>query len=196
MTATNTSRLVSGRAGEVVYARQVAGLGAIRLAVLDPDADLDTVHGWVTQERARFWGLGALTREQLRETYAYVDSLPSHHAFLLRRDGEAIALVQSYEPEHDPVGSCYPVRDGDVGLHVLLGGRGAPVAGLTTRLQAVVFDFLFTDPRARRIVVEPDVENAAAVSRMLRAGFELGPEIELPGKRAQLAFLPREATPF
>jgi RimJ/RimL family protein N-acetyltransferase len=192
MTRTSTGRLVRGAAGDLVHQRTIPGFGDIRIAVLDPDGDLDLLHTWVTQDRARFWGLGELTRQELRDTYAFVDSLSTHHAFLLWRDAEAIALVQTYEPEHDPVGEHYAVEPGDVGIHFFLGGRGAPIAGLTTRIVAALAEFVFAEPDARRVVVEPDIGNAAAIARMRRVGFELGPEIELPTKRAQLAFLTRE----
>ena len=128
----------------------------------------------------------------MRELYGFVDALETHHAFLLRRDGEPIALVQTYAPEHDPVGDCYDVQDGDVGAHFLLGGRGAPAAGFTTRVLLVLRDFVFAEPAARRIVVEPDLENERAIARMSRFGFALGPVIDLEHKRAQLAFLERE----
>ncbi|MFH8248753.1 GNAT family N-acetyltransferase [Microbacterium sp. B2969] len=185
-------RLVSGRPGEVVHVEHDPHLGALEFAVLDPVADLDTLHAWVTAPHARFWGLGELPRDELRDLYAFVDSLPTHHAFLLRRDGLPVALVQSYEPEHDPVGAAYDMQPGDVGMHLFIGARGAPVAGFTTLLGDAIARFLFTPPAARRIVIEPDVANDAAIARMVRAGFELGPGIDLPGKRARLAFLTRE----
>jgi len=53
-----------------------------------------------------------------------------------------------------------------------------------------------------RVVVDPDVGNEKAVARFLRQGFVAGPvvvlpeidlpDVYLPEKRAQLAFLPRE----
>ncbi|MEU1972940.1 GNAT family N-acetyltransferase [Microbacterium sp. NPDC019599] len=185
-------RLASGRPGEVVHVEDEPHLGRLEFAVLDPEADLETIHAWVTAPHARFWGLGELPPDELRDLYAFVDSLSTHHAFLVRRDGVPVALLQTYEPEHDPVGACYSVQSGDVGMHFFLGGRGERVASFTTRLAAAVARFLFTPPAARRIVIEPDVSNDAAIARMLRLGFERGPEIDLPGKRAQLAFLTRE----
>lgn len=185
-------RLVTGLPGEVVHVDHDPRLGRLEFAVLDPEADLETLHAWVTEPRARFWGLGDLTAGELRDLYAFVDSLATHHAFLVRREGAAVALLQTYEPEHDPVGACYPVQPGDVGMHFFLGARGARAQSFTTRLAAAVARFLFSPPAARRIVVEPDVGNEAALARMTRLGFEPGPEIELPGKRAQLAFLTKE----
>ena len=188
-------RLTTGAPGELVFETRDAVLGDLALTVLDVDdeADLGTVHDWVTKPWAAFWGLGDHTREELREVYRYVDSLPSHHAFLLRREGEPIALVQTYEPEHDPVGEHYDVRTGDVGAHFFLGGRGAPAPGFTTRVLLALAAFAFARPDAERIVVEPDVGNDRALRRMSAFGFRLGPVIDLGHKTAQLAFLDRDA---
>ncbi|MEP7762649.1 GNAT family N-acetyltransferase [Sanguibacter sp. 25GB23B1] len=185
-------RLHGGPPGTLVGDRTLPGLGRITTTVLDPRADLDVLHRWVTAPGTEFWGLAELDREELGDLYAYVDSLPSHHAFLVRRDDEPVALLQTYDPAQDPVGECYPVRPGDTGAHLLVGGRGAPTPGFATRLMATILDLLFTQPGAERIVVEPDVRNVRAIARMRRTGFELGPEIDLPTKRAQLAFLTRE----
>ncbi|GAA1826308.1 GNAT family N-acetyltransferase [Agromyces salentinus] len=187
-----SDRLATGRPGELVHTALDPALGTIEVFVLDPDADLDVIHGWVTRPRARFWGLGELSRQELRELYAYVDSLDTHHAFLVVRDGTPVVLLQTYEPEHDPVGDCYDVQPGDVGLHLFIGDRGAPVAGFTTRIARVLGDFLFASPGAERLVIEPDVQNDGAVDRMRLMGFTPGPVIELPTKQGQLAFMSRE----
>lgn len=187
-------RLLSGPPGTLVHERTVDPLGLVTTTVLDPVADLDTIHAWVTQPGTEFWGLGHLSRDEVRDLYAYVDSLTTHHAFVVRRDGDPVALLQTYDPGHDPVGECYPVRPGDVGLHLLVGSRGrSPVAGFTGHLVGYLVDLLLGQPGARRLVVEPDVRNERALARMLRSGFELGPEIELPDKRARLAFLTADA---
>lgn len=51
---------------------------------------------------------------------------------------------------------------------------------------------LLRDVAARRIVVEPDVRNEAALGRLRTEGFTFASEIDMPDKRAQLAFLTRE----
>ncbi|GAA4855268.1 GNAT family N-acetyltransferase [Kitasatospora terrestris] len=176
------------------FRRTVPGFGEVRLRPLDPVGDAELVHGWVTQERARFWGMLDHDRAAVQETYAYVDSLTTHHAYLALRDGEPVALFQTYRPEHDPVGGCYPVLDGDHGVHLLIGpADGEARPGFTEALIAVLIAFVLDDPAHRRIVAEPDARNEKALSRLVRSGFELGPEIDKPEKRARLAFLTREA---
>lgn len=191
MTTTPTSRLVTGVAGTTVHASHDPVLGRIEVAVLDPVADLDIIHRWVTTPTARFWGLADLPRHELGELYAYVDALTTHHAFLIRRDGLPIVLLQTYEPENDPLGEVYPAQPGDVGIHFLLGDRGAPALGFTTRVGHAIARFLFSQPAVDRIVIEPDVGNDRAVARARLFGFALGPQVELLGKSGQLAFLTR-----
>ncbi|MFF4233672.1 GNAT family N-acetyltransferase [Streptomyces sp. NPDC001820] len=181
------------RPREAVHEQTVDGFGTVRIVPLDPAADLDLIHRWVTEERARFWGMLGHSREQVHETYEYLDSLTTHHAFLAQRDGEPVALFQTYEPAADPVGDCYEVRSGDFGLHLLIGpADGAMERGFTGGLLKVLIAYALADPGHQRIVVEPDARNVKAIDRMVRAGFELGPEIDKPEKRARLAFLSRD----
>ncbi|MFC9029225.1 GNAT family N-acetyltransferase [Streptomyces arboris] len=178
-----------------VHEQKVEGFGVVRLVPVDPAADAELLHGWVTEERARFWGMADHTREQVQEIYAFVDSLPTHHAYLALRDGVPAALFQTYEPDADPVGECYDVQPGDFGIHLLIApaeGEGA-VKGYTDALLTAFIGYVFSDPAHLRVVVEPDARNEKALARMVRVGFELGPEIEKPEKTARLAFLTRSA---
>ncbi|MFD8059889.1 GNAT family N-acetyltransferase [Streptomyces cyaneofuscatus] len=178
-----------------VHEQKVEGFGVVRLVPVDPAADAELLHGWVTEERARFWGMADHTREQVREIYEFVRSLPTHHAYLALRDGVPAALFQTYEPDADPVGECYDVQPGDFGIHLLIApaeGEGA-VKGYTDALLTAFIGYVFSDPAHLRVVVEPDARNEKALARMVRVGFELGPEIRKPEKTARLAFLTRAA---
>lgn len=164
----------------------------LTLTPVDPVADLDLIHGWVTQERARFWGMGDFTRDEVGEVYAFLDSLSTHHAFLVREDDLPVALLQSYEPGSDPVGECYEVVVGDIGAHFLMAPPASYVPGFTESVLMFFAGKLFADPSHQRIVAEPDARNDKAITRLTGIGFELGSIIELAEKRAQLAFLTRE----
>lgn len=160
-------------------------------ALLDPVADLAVVHGWVTAPRAAFWGMAGLTPAEVGEIYAHVDALETHHAFLIRWDDAPVVLLQSYAPEHDPVGEAYPVLPGDVGMHLLLGGRGRPRVPFWPVVWPVVREHLLGPHGARRIVAEPDARNRQAVDRVVALGFELGPTARVGDKEARLAFFTR-----
>ncbi|MFI5549470.1 GNAT family N-acetyltransferase [Streptomyces sp. NPDC051738] len=191
-------------AREWVHEQMVDGLGAVRIRPLDPQADADVVHGWVSEERAAFWGMNGLTRDQVAEIYAHMDTLDTHHAFLVLRDSDPVALLQTYEPEADRVSECYDVRPGDIGVHLLLApaGAGGGRPGWTSALLTVMTSYVFLALDRQRVVVDPDVRNEKAIARFLRQGFTAGPavvlpeidlpEVHIPQKEAQLAFLTRE----
>ncbi|MDX3747339.1 GNAT family N-acetyltransferase [Streptomyces sp. AK08-02] len=187
-----------------LHERVVDGFGAVRVLRLDPVADAGVVHGWVSGQEAGFWGMNGLTEEQVAEIYGHLDTLDTHHAYLLVKDGTAVGLLQTYEPEADRVGECYPVEPGDIGVHLLLAPVGAEGGspGWSGALMGVLAEFVLVRLGRRRVVVDPDVANEKAVARFLRQGFVPGPvvvlpeidlpDVYLPEKRAQLAFLRRE----
>ncbi|MEU8851113.1 GNAT family N-acetyltransferase [Streptomyces sp. NPDC048564] len=188
----------------VVHEQVVDGFGTVRMRPLAPHADAELLHGWVSQERASFWGMNGLTREQVAGIYAHMDTLDTHHAFLVALDGDPVAVLQTYEPEADRVSECYEVLPGDIGIHLLLApaGPGGARPGWTSALLAVVASYVFGTLDRRRVVVDPDVRNEKAVARFLKQGFAAGPavvlpevdlpDVYIPEKKAQLAFLTRE----
>lgn len=182
-----------------VYEHVVEGFGTIRIVPVDPDRDAALLHSWVSEDRARFWGMRDASLQEVREVYAHLASLTTHHAYLVHRDDVPVALFQTYDPQADRVSECYEVRPGDIGAHLLLAPTAAPERGFSAHLlEALVAYCLSTH---ERIVVEPDAANDKAVALMARNGFELGPEVVLPEvvlpevhlveKRARLAFLSR-----
>ncbi|MFD9354905.1 GNAT family N-acetyltransferase [Streptomyces sp. NPDC060031] len=183
-----------------VSSHLVEGFGTVTITPVDPAADSALIHSWVTEERARFWGMGGASRELVQEIYEDVDRRTTHHAFMIGRDGEQVALFQTYECAEDRVSECYEVRPGDVGVHLLLGpSTGAAEHGFTASLVSAFLTYLVRDHAARRIVAEPDARNTKAIARLERSGFTLGPEVELPeidlpevylpAKQARLLFL-------
>ncbi|WP_405832082.1 GNAT family N-acetyltransferase [Streptomyces sp. NBC_00105] len=182
-----------------VHTQHVEGFGTVVFTPVDPAADSALIHSWVTQERARFWGMGEASRELVQEIYEDVDRRTTHHAFMVSRDGERVALFQTYDCAEDRVSECYEVQPGDVGAHLLIGpAEGAVQHGYTAALMTAFISFVFSDASTRRVVVEPDSRNVKAIALMERTGFTLGPEVELPeidlpevylpAKQARLAF--------
>ncbi|MFF3858861.1 GNAT family N-acetyltransferase [Streptomyces sp. NPDC002209] len=187
-----------------VHTQLVEGLGTVTLTPVDPAADAALIHSWVTEERARFWGMRGASRELVQEIYEDVDRRTTHHAFLVRRDGEPVALFQTYDCAEDRIGECYEVQPGDTGVHLLVGPtRGAAERGFSSGLIGAFLSYVLAQRTTRRVVAEPDARNEKAIARLVRSGFELGPEVELPeidlpevhlpAKKARLAFFAPEA---
>lgn len=172
-------------------AEHVADLvsGLLSLRPVDADRDAELIYSWVREERARFWGMTDLTYEQVRDVYAFLAAVPTHHAWLIELNGQPLGLFQTYEPHADITGAFYPVEPGDLGIHVLLAPVRNRVPGMTDAISALIQREIIRQGRTRRIVVEPDVSNDLALARLEATGFTLGPVIELPHKTGRLAFL-------
>ncbi|MEU6245153.1 GNAT family N-acetyltransferase [Streptomyces sp. NPDC047024] len=182
----------------------VPAFGTVRIRPLDPAADAEVIHTWVSEERAAFWGMNGLTKAQVAEIYAHMAGLDTHHAHLVTKDGEPVALLQTYEPAADRVSEVYEVRPGDIGVHLLLAPAGTEGRrpGWTSALLTAMASYVLVVLDRERVVVDPDVRNTKAIARFARQGFTTGPEVVLPEidlpdvylpeKRAQLAFLTRE----
>ncbi|MEU3843935.1 GNAT family N-acetyltransferase [Streptomyces sp. NPDC028635] len=189
---------------EAVHEQRIDGFGTVRVLPVDPPADAALIHRWVSEERAVFWGMAGLSVAEVADVYRHMGTLDTHHAFLVVKDGHGTALLQTYEPEADRVGDCYPVQAGDIGVHLLLAPAGAEGArpGWTARLVSAITSYVLLGLDRRRVVVDPDVRNGKAIARFARLGFEKGPavvlpeidlpDVHLPEKHAQLAFLRRE----
>jgi penicillin amidase len=153
-----------------------------------PEEDADLLHSWVTQERARFWGMTERDRDEVAAIYGYIDGQEHLAAYLAEIDGVPLALFQTYDPFVDEIGEYYDRRPGDVGVHLFL-ADDPHRAGRTADLLAAFVALVAALPGARRAVAEPDVRNTASVALLQRVGFRLGPVADLPGKTAQFTFL-------
>lgn len=181
---------------DTTFEQVVAGLGTVRIVPADPERDLDLIYGWVSAERARFWGMTDESRERVAEIYEFLDSVPTHHVYLIHLDDRPVALFQTYDPQADPIGEAYPVEAGDIGAHLLV-APGEPRKGFTGNLLQVLGTYLLVHLGHPRLVAEPDTRNDKAVARLKRCGFELGPEVTIvqhdgSTKPAQLAFVTQE----
>ena len=185
-----------------LHEQVVDGFGTVRVVPLDPAADAPLLHRWVSGERAAFWGMNGLTERQVAGIYAHMATLGTHHAHLVLKDGTPAALLQTYEPGADRVGDCYPVEPGDIGVHLLIAPADGAQPGWTAALVGAIAVYVLVGLNRTRVVVDPDVANEKAVARFLRQGFTAGPvvvlpeidlpDVYLPEKKAQLAFLTRE----
>lgn len=158
----------------------------------DPELDAELLHSWVSEERARFWGMLGQDVEQVRDAYREIDASPSHHALLGLRAGKPAFLLERYDPALDVVGGCYSARPGDVGMHFLVApSNGAPQPGFSTAVLRFIMDQLFADESVQRVIVEPDVRNDKVQVLNAKVGFVKDSIISLPDKDAWLSICSR-----
>lgn len=170
----------------VVFRHADERLGELALRPVDPHADALLLHGWVTHPKAVFWQMSGCSVGEVEREYARIAASPAHDAFIGLHARRPAFLVERYDPAYDDVGRCYPVQQGDVGLHLLTAPADPPVHGFTRAVMVTAMEFLFADEAACRVVVEPDVRNQAIHRLNAAVGFRVLDLVSLPGKRALL----------
>ncbi len=168
---------------------------SIAVRPVDPAADAAVLHAWVTQPRARFWGMSDHSVDDVAHVYAYIHVQAHLAAYLLLSGDHPLGLLQTYDPAVDEIGRWYDRAPGDVGVHLLLADDPRR-AGRTREVIAAGLDLVAHLPGCRRLVFEPDSRNTASVSLLERLGCVRGPLVELrtsvAEKPAQFFFLDRE----
>lgn len=176
----------------VVFTRTDPRLGPFALRALDPQGDADLLHRWVTDPKAAFWLMGDATRDEVAQAYQEIEAHEHHDAFLGLHRGAPAFLVERYDPAVVELAGLYEAAEGDVGMHFLTAPGDVRIPGFTLAVLTTVMEFLFADPAARRVVVEPDVRNTAVHRLNAAVGFVPVREIAKPEKTALLSFCTRE----
>ncbi|MGL5865988.1 MAG: GNAT family N-acetyltransferase [Dermatophilaceae bacterium] len=161
---------------------------ATSLRLLDPVADLDLVHRWVTEPRAVYWGMTDKSREEVGDIYRWLQDQDHLAAYLISLEDVPVGIVQTYDPLVDEIGDHYDRRPGDLGMHLFLADSPAR-AGHTAAMLRFVIEWLAARPDTRRLVAEPDAANQPSIARFASLGFRPGPLVRLPHKVAQFLFL-------
>ncbi|WP_392753634.1 GNAT family N-acetyltransferase [Streptomyces sp. LN590] len=167
-------------------------LGTFTVRALDPLADAEMVHGWVTHPKASFWLMGDARLQDVEREYMAIAAHPHHDAFIGLHDGEPAFLMERYDPTEVELKGLYEAEPGDIGMHFLVAPSDTPLHGFTRGVITAVMETLFADPSVRRVVVEPDVGNSAVHALNKAVGFEVLREIAKPEKTALLSVCTRE----
>ncbi len=162
----------------VTILRDVDALTAdIGIEPMDPGQDAALIHSWLSDERSRYWQMTELGESEVREYLETIRRSPDDNGWVGTVDGHRCFYVETYAPSSLIPAGVIDDRPGDIGMHLLVApSQGEPVRGLTDRIMAEVIGFCLR-PGARggrggaRVVVEPDVRNAAILAKNAAAGF-------------------------
>lgn len=164
----------------------------ITIEPLDLDRDLTLLHRWVTHPRSVYWQMQDASVADVEREYRLIEESPHHHAWLGRADGVPAFLAETYDPAHSELAGLPELRDGDLGMHVLVAPTDTPVHGFTRAVFRAVLDHCFADTAVRRVVVEPDARNERIRTLNRAFGFRELRSITLPTKEATLSVLDRD----
>ncbi len=180
----NENRIISN----LVFSRTIKDFGKIRLHRLDLDNDVEIIHQWVTKPYAEYWGMTNKSLDEVRSEYTKLISASHYEVFIGVYKNEPVFLMEKYKASEDRISKYYSPRDTDYGMHILIAPPKNRIHGFTWNVFSTVLEYFFEQPNIDRVVVEPDVRNEKIHRLNKKAGFRYQKEIELPEKKAALAF--------
>ena len=163
----------------------------IALVPADPRRDAAALQRWLADPHAAFWGMGDLDVAAVADYVASVVTHRDQDAWLGLVEGVPTFFAETYDPARVLLTDVHDALPGDLGMHVLIAPpSGHPRHGLTDAVFAAVMSWCFDELDAQRVVVEPDVRNAAIRRKNLRAGFtELDVVLVAEGESVKSAML-------
>lgn len=177
-------------ANDVVFVKTIPGLGVFELRPLDMELDIPLIHNWVNRDYAVYWEMNGFSVEEVKNTYYNI--LEKAQVYIGKFNNNVAFLLECYSPEDDIVGRYYESQKGDKGMHILVAPSEKPIPNFTWNIFTVILDFIFSDGKNQRIVVEPDARNHKIHLLNKRAGFVFQRVLDLPHKQAHLEFCTRE----
>ncbi len=175
-----------------IFSRTIKGFGKILMHHLDLDKDIEVIHSWVTQSYATYWGMMDKSIDDVRSEYTKLVSRGGYDVFIGTYKDQPIFLMEKYKAVEDRISTYYEARDTDYGMHILIAPPEQKIHGFTWNIFSTVLDYFFEQPNINRVVVEPDIRNQKIHTLNKKAGFQYQKEIDLPEKRAALAFCERK----
>ncbi|KOU68312.1 GNAT family N-acetyltransferase [Streptomyces sp. NPDC054949] len=177
---------------ELLFSRTDKELGSFAVRPLDPFADAELLHGWVTHPKASFWMMQDASLPDVEREYMRIAAHEHHQAFIGLHEGRPAFLMETYDPSELELVGLYDARPGDVGMHFLVAPSDTPLHGFTRAVITTVMAAIFADPATERVVVEPDVANTAVHALNETVGFVPERQVTKPEKEALLSFCTRE----
>ncbi|MFF3858441.1 GNAT family N-acetyltransferase [Streptomyces sp. NPDC002209] len=176
---------------EILYGRVDADLGTFSVRPLDPFADAELLHGWITHPKASFWMMQDASLPDVEREYMRIAAHAHHQAFIGLHEGRPAFLMETYDPGELELVGLYDALPGDVGMHFLVAPSDTPLHGFTRAVITTVMAAVFADPATERVVVEPDVANTAVHALNEAVGFVPERQVTKPEKEALLSFCTR-----
>lgn len=177
---------------QTVFSKKITGLGIISIRPFQLEIDTPMLHSWVTQSYAKYWGMLEKSLEEVRAEYQEIENSPHHHSYIGLLNDTPVFLMELYKVSEDLVANYYNAQEKDYGMHVLVAPVKKRIPQFTWHVFSTIIDYFFSLPQVERIVVEPDVNNQKIHMLNKKAGFVYQKEIELPHKKAALAFCTKE----
>lgn len=178
---------------ERIHQYTVDPIGTISFVDYDNEQDAKTIHPWVNMEYAKFWMLNNSTLEDVKLEYRKIMAPTGTHVYLGYLDERPMFLTEIYDPAAEEIAKHIGVKAGDFGMHILVAPAEKHIPNFTQTVFRTIMRFLFDYHKAKRVIVEPDVDNHKIHIMNEKAGFQVIKDaVVLSSKTARLEVCTRE----
>ncbi|WP_240315455.1 GNAT family N-acetyltransferase [Aquimarina longa] len=178
---------------EYEFSSSYDSFGDIHIRHFDVEKDSNVLYDWVHRDYAIFWGMQQHSLEEVKKEYAKLVEPDHYDVFVGEYNHQPAFILERYHPQKDLIGTHYDAKDTDCGIHIIVAPPPVEkIQNFTWYIFDAIMNFVFTDQKIERILVEPDIRNKKMFAICQRVGFKLSTIVELPHKTAQLAFLTKE----
>jgi len=143
---------------------------------------LQLFKSWMHQPRVAFFWEQKWCISALRQ---YIDNLKFNQPYILYLNKQPAVYVEVYDVIQDELYNYYDAEQYDLGLHIVVGSqafRGAFYFDFW--LSQLILTLFQKYPKAKRIVLEPRIDNTNMHHRLKSFGFKHMKQVKLPHKEA------------
>ncbi|MGV9827749.1 GNAT family N-acetyltransferase [Gordonia sp. NPDC003429] len=164
---------------------------------IDTTRDTETLHGWLTHPKARFWDMLDASVDDVATMIDENCAAAGDSVYGMRIgycDDRPEFLFELYDPTTSELaepGTGYVHADGDVGMHLLVAHSEQRKPGFTEAVMRHIMRAAFDEAGAQRVVVEPDVRNDAVHRLNAAVGFRVAGDYPVGNKTARLSYCAR-----
>jgi len=176
---------------DIIFSRTIDGFGEVSLRPMNIEKDAEFLFDWVTRPYAKYWGMLDNTIEDVHKAYKELETRDNYQVLIGVYNNIPVFLTEVYKADKDDISKYYDAKEDDYGMHILVGPPEQQIHNFTWNVFTTVLEFMFSQSQIKRVVVEPDVRNEKIHVLNKKAGFIYDKEVQLPHKKAALAFCTR-----
>lgn len=178
---------------QAIFSKEIEGLGVFEIRPIQLETDIETVYNWVSKPYAKYWGMNEQSLEEVHKAYKEIEDDRFHQTYIGMLNGAPVFLTERYKASEDILANYYDAKPYDYGMHVLVAPVETKISQFTWHVFSTIIEYFFSLSFVDRVVVEPDIHNEKIHVLNRKAGFVYDKEIQLPEKKAALAFCTRKS---
>ncbi len=133
------------------------------------ESDFQLIYTWIQQPHIKQWWSDPEEWDQFVAKYQQKITSEYRGCFIILSDTTPIGYIQWYNANKFPEWPHEP--EGTYGMDLFIGNPDFLGKGLGTEIVKLFTQMLFKKPAVKRIIINPDVNNLAAIRCYQKAGF-------------------------